>query len=99
MQIPVSRPHLGEAEVEYVGQALRANAVSGVFGEFIERFEHEFAAFCETRHAVSCSNGTTALHLALAAADVKAGDEVLVSTLTNMASFFAACTWAPSRFQ
>lgn len=89
MKVPVSRPHLGEPEVEFVNQALRANALSGVFGEFIERFEKEFAAFCETDYAVSCSNGTTALHLALAAAGVKEGDEVLVSTLTNMASFFA----------
>ena len=88
-RIPVSRPHLGEPEIEFVNKALRDNAVSGVFGEYIERFESEFAAFCETRYAVSCSNGTTALHLAMAAAGISAGDEVLVSTLTNMASFFA----------
>jgi perosamine synthetase len=89
MKVPVSRPLVGPAEIEYVNKALRESAVSGVFGEFIERFEKEFATFCETRHAVSCANGTVALHLALAAAGVKAGDEVLVSTLTNMASFFA----------
>ena len=89
MQIPVSRPQLGELEKKYVNMALQANAVSGVFGEFIERFESEFASFCDSKYAVSCSNGTTALHLAMAAAGVKKGDEVLVSTLTNMASFFA----------
>jgi perosamine synthetase len=89
MQIPVSRPHLGDAEKEYVNKALEANALSGVYGEYIERFETEFAAFCESKFAVSCSNGTTALHLALAAAGIRKDDEVLVSTLTNMASFFA----------
>lgn len=89
MQVPVSRPHLGAPEIAFVNQALKANAISGVFGEFIERFETEFAAFCDSKYAVSCSNGTTALHLALAAAGIKEGDEVLVSTLTNMASFFA----------
>jgi perosamine synthetase len=89
MRVPVSRPRVGAAEIEYVNKALHDSAVSGVFGEFIERFEKEFAEFCQTRHAVSCANGTVALHLALAAAGVKAGDEVLVSTLTNMASFFA----------
>jgi perosamine synthetase len=89
MRVPVSRPKVGEAEIEFVNKALRESAVSGVFGEFIERFENEFASFCQTRHAVSCANGTVALHLAMAAAGVKAGDEVLVSTLTNMASFFA----------
>ncbi|HKU89325.1 MAG TPA: DegT/DnrJ/EryC1/StrS family aminotransferase [Steroidobacteraceae bacterium] len=89
MKVPVSKPHLGAAEIEFVNKAMRDNAVSGVFGEYIERFETEFAAFCDAKYAVSCSNGTTALHLALVAAGVQAGDEVLVSTLTNMASFFA----------
>lgn len=88
-QVPVSQPQLGAAEVAFVNEALAANAISGLYGGFIDRFESEFAAFCGTRHAVSCSNGTTALHLALAAAGIQAGDEVLVSTLTNMASFFA----------
>jgi perosamine synthetase len=86
MQVPVSRPHMGPAEISYVNKALQENAVSGVYGEFIERFEAEF---CDSKYAISCSNGTTALHLALVAAGVKEGDEVLVSTLTNMASFFA----------
>jgi perosamine synthetase len=89
MKVPVSRPRVGEIEIEYVNKALRESAVSGVYGEYIERFENEFAQFCGTRHAVACANGTVALHLALAAAGIKAGDEVLVSTLTNMASFFA----------
>ena len=89
MKVPVSRPHLGEASIAFVNEAMEANAVSGVFGEFIERFETSFASFCDTNHAVACSNGTTALHLAMAAAGVKEGDEVLVSTLTNMATFFA----------
>lgn len=80
---------MGKAETLYVKKALQTNAVSGVFGEFIERFEIEFAEFCDTKYAVSCSNGTTALHLALVAAGIKKGDEVLVSTLTNMATFFA----------
>lgn len=89
MQVPVSKPSLGAAEIAFVNEALAENAISGVFGAFLDRFETEFAAFCGSRHAVSCSNGTTALHLALAAAGVKEGDEVLVSTTTNMASFFA----------
>src|SRR5262245_41620294 len=89
MKVPVSRPRVGPAEIEFVNKALQESAVSGVFGEYIGRFEKEFAAFCQVRHAVSCANGTVALHLALAAAGIKEGDEVLVSTLTNMATFFA----------
>lgn len=89
MIIPVSQPHMGEREKKYVNEALDSNAISGVFGEFIDRFESDFAKFCDSKYAVSCSNGTTALHLAMAAAGIHEGDEVLVSTLTNMASFFA----------
>ena len=89
MIIPVSRPNIGTAEIGFVNEALQANAISGVFGSFLDRFESEFASFCGSKYAISCSNGTTALHLALVAAGVKKGDEVLVSTLTNMASFFA----------
>ena len=89
MIIPVSKPYMGELEKRYVNEALESNAISGVFGGFIDRFESEFAKFCDSKYAVSCSNGTTALHLALVAAGVKEGDEVLVSSLTNMASFFA----------
>jgi len=89
MNIPVSKPDIGVLEKKYVNQALDEKSISGVFGTFIDRFEEEFAEFCETRYAVSCSNGTTALHLAMVSAGVKEGDEVLVSTLTNMATFFA----------
>lgn len=89
MFVPVSRPSIGSHEIEFVNRAIQEGSISGLFGEFIPRFENEFAAFCGARYAVSCSNGTTALHLALVAAGIRKGDEVLVSTLTNMASFFA----------
>ena len=89
MKVPVSTPFLGDLEKFYVNKALDAAAVSGVYGEFIERFEESFAKFCDTKYAVTCSNGTTALHLAMVAGGIRAGDEVLVSTLTNMATFFA----------
>jgi len=89
MKIPVSKPSIGFDEKKYVNEALDINAISGVYGEFIDQFELRFANFCNTKYAVSCSNGTTALHLALASSGIKEGDEVLVSSLTNMASFFA----------
>lgn len=89
MIIPVSRPHIGPAEIQFVNEALKDGAISGLFGVFLDRFEAEFAEFCGSKYAVTCSNGTTALHLAMAAAGITAGDEVLVATTTNMASFFA----------
>ena len=88
-RLPVSSPYIGEVERAYVQKALEAASISGVFGEFIGRFEESFAAFCGVEYGVSCSNGTTAIHLALASLGIKEGDEVLVSSLTNMATFFA----------
>jgi perosamine synthetase len=54
-------------------------------GEFISRFEEDFSNYIGTKHAVSTSNGTSALHLALVSAGVKAGDEVIVPDLTFVA--------------
>ena len=55
-------------------------------GKYVERFEEAFAEVAGTKHAITCSNGTAALHLALLALGVKPGDEVIVPTLT-----FVAC--------
>lgn len=89
IRVPVSSPYIGDIEKAYVREALDAASISGVFGEFIGKFEESFATFCEVNYGVSCSNGTTAIHLALASLGIKEGDEVLVSSLTNMATFFA----------
>jgi perosamine synthetase len=56
----------------------------------IEQFEEAFAAYCDCRHGVATSSGTTALHLAAAALDLGPGHEVLVSASTNIASALAA---------
>jgi perosamine synthetase len=87
--LPVSQPYLDSKETEYVNDALKSKAISGFFGEYIPRFEKSFASYCGTKCGVAVSNGTTALHIALVALGIKQGDEVLVSTLTNMATFFA----------
>jgi perosamine synthetase len=76
-------------EIQYVTDALRAGEISGTHGRFLHRFEREFADYCNCSHGVAASNGTTALHLAVASLGIGPGDEVLVSTLTNMATFFA----------
>ncbi len=57
-----------------------------VLGEPVERFEASFAAFCGVRHAVAVSSGTSALHLALLAAGVGPGDEVITVPMTFVAT-------------
>jgi perosamine synthetase len=88
--IPVFEPHIGEEEVAAVADAIRRGEISGSFGETIPRFEEEFAGYVGAKHGIAVTSGTTALHLAVAAAEIGAGDEVLVSASTNIASALAA---------
>ncbi|MEI7880134.1 MAG: DegT/DnrJ/EryC1/StrS family aminotransferase [bacterium] len=83
--IPVAAPALVGREKEYVLDCLETNWISST-GQYIGRFERAFAEFCGMPHAMSCSNGTVALHLALLALDIKPGDEVIVPTLTYVAT-------------
>ena len=86
--IPVADAIFDDAELDAVTDAVKERAVSGLFGTYIEQFESEFAQFVGCRFGVAVSNGTTAIHLALATLGIGAGDEVLVSSYTNMATFF-----------
>ncbi|TYL36400.1 aminotransferase DegT [Natronococcus pandeyae] len=82
--IPAYEPWLGERERELVTRAVSSGWVSPV-GDFIEEFERSFAEFVGTEHAIATSSGTAALHLALVAADIEMGDEVIVPDLTWIA--------------
>ena len=88
-KIPVSIPFLGEEEIKFVSEAVLNGEISGTFGKFLPKFEKEFADYCGCQYGVATSSGTTALHLAFAALGIGKGDEVLVATFTNMATFFA----------
>lgn len=85
IKVPVAVPDLSGREEEYVVNAVRSSWISST-GEYVDRFEDEFARRCGTRFALSVCNGTVALHLALLALDVRAGDEVLVPSLTYIAT-------------
>lgn len=77
-------------EWQYVKECLDSTFVSSV-GKFVDRFESEIAAYTGSRYAVAVVNGTAALHIALKLAGVKAEDEVLVPTLTFVATANAVC--------
>src|SRR5438477_2709299 len=88
--IPVFEPVIGEEEVAAVAAAVRRGEISGSFGESNPRFEEAFAAYCGCKYGIAVSSGTAALHLAVAALDLAAGDEILVSASTNIATALAA---------
>lgn len=60
-----------------------------ILGETVSRFEQEFAAFCGARHGVGVNNGTDAIHLALRALGIGAGDEVITVSHTAVATVAA----------
>ena len=83
--IPVAQPALVGNEREYVLDCIDSNWISSQ-GKYIRLFEESFAELCHTKHAITCTNGTIALHLALLALDIRPGDEVIVPTLTYIAT-------------
>jgi perosamine synthetase len=83
--IPVYKPSLGEQEKKNVMECLDSTWISSK-GKFINEFEQGFANYIGVDHATSVCNGTVALHLALVALGIGAGDEVIVPTLTYIAS-------------
>lgn len=83
--LPVAEPKFGEKELQYISECVLTGWVSSA-GKFVKRFEEQFAEFCGTQYAVSCNSGTSALHLSLLAADIGPGDEVIVPSLTFIAT-------------
>ncbi|MGO9604278.1 MAG: DegT/DnrJ/EryC1/StrS family aminotransferase [Candidatus Binataceae bacterium] len=82
---PVAEPDIGRLEQRYVLDAVRSGWVSSL-GRYVTDFEERFADYCGATQGVSTCNGTAALHLALASLGIGDGDEVVVPSLTFVAS-------------
>lgn len=81
----LAAPDLTGNEEAYVVDALRSTRISST-GPYVERFEAEFARFAGTTSVVSVANGTVALHLAILSLGAGPGDEVIVPSLTYVAT-------------
>ena len=82
--IPVCEPVLDGKEAEYLLDALRSNWISSA-GPYIADFEEKFAAWCGAKYGISCTSGTTAIHLAVLASGAGPGDEVIIPTFNLVA--------------
>ena len=83
-KIPLSDIDLGEEEIEEVTRVLRSKWLS--MGPETQRFEEEFAKYLGVKHAFAVSNGTAALHIAHKVLDIGPKDEVIVPSLTFVAT-------------
>lgn len=86
--IPVNEPLLGKEELEYITDCIKSGWISSK-GSYIERFEEAFSRFCGVRYGVTATNGTNAIHLALAALGIGRDDEVILPTFTMIATAYA----------
>jgi perosamine synthetase len=83
--IPIAVPDLGGNEEQYVLEAIRSTWISSS-GKYVKQFEAMFAEACGTKAAISICNGTAALHLAVVALGLQPGDEVIMPSLTYIAT-------------
>ena len=84
-KIPIYKPFLGVEETNLVSECMNSTWISSQ-GEFIEKFEQGVQNYVGIDHAITCSNGTVAIHLAMLALDIKEGDEVITTNFTYVAS-------------
>ncbi len=82
--LPYGRQTIEDDDIAAVAEALRADFLTT--GPRVEAFEQAFAETVGARHAVACSNGTAALHLAMLALDVQPGESVIAPSITFLAT-------------
>jgi perosamine synthetase len=88
MKIPLFEPNITEDDVEFVKRILEEKQISGR-APIINELEKAFSNYLGVKHAIACSSGTAALHLAMAALGIGEGDEVIAPTFTMMSPIFA----------
>ena len=84
-KIPLSVPSLNGNELQYVKECIDTEWVSSA-GKYVDLFEQNIAEYTGSKYAIACVNGTAALQVSLRLAGVDAGDEVIISMLTFIAS-------------
>lgn len=84
-QVPLHEPKFNGNEWNYIKDCLDTGWVSSV-GKYVDRFENDLQAFTGAKYSVAVVNGTAALHVALRLIDVQPGDEVLIPSLTFVAT-------------
>jgi FlaA1/EpsC-like NDP-sugar epimerase/dTDP-4-amino-4,6-dideoxygalactose transaminase len=84
MKVPLSKPDIGELEIQYVTEVLRKGKLS--LGPRLGEFEEKFAAYVGTRYAIATNSGTSALHLCVRSLGIGPQDEVITTPFSFVAS-------------
>src|SRR5512137_1815168 len=84
MKVPPAQPIMTEKMIEAAANALRTERLT--LGESVFKFEEAFAKMCGSKYGVAVNSGTAALQLALQANGIKAGDRVVTSSMSFVAT-------------
>jgi perosamine synthetase len=90
--IPVSATALSTKAKKYLAECIDTSWISSE-GEFVKKFETEFAKYLGVKHAITVNSGTSALHVGLMSLGLKPGDEVILPASTIAACYFAIWYW------
>lgn len=82
--IYIAKPQIGDEEIQAVNEVLASGMLAQ--GPKVEQLEKDWAAYCGTKHALAVSSGTAAIHLALLAAGIGEGDEVITTPFSFIAT-------------
>ena len=82
--IPLAKPILGKREKQLINEVIDSGIIAS--GKYVEKFEQMFAKVSNAKHAIVCSNGTTALNTALLSCGIKPGDKVITTPFTFIAT-------------
>ena len=83
--IPYGRQRIDEQDIKYVSQSLKKKLITT--GEYVKKFENQIEKFLKVKFAISCNSGTSALHLALMAIDLKKNDIIIMPAVNFIAVY------------
>ena len=84
IKVPIAKPIIGEEEIENVVEVLKSGMIAQ--GPKVAEFEEKYAEWVGAKYGIAVNSGTAALHVALLSCDIGAGDEVITTPFTFIAS-------------
>ena len=87
--IPLSIPNISGNEGKYVKECIDTEWVSSA-GKYVNLFEEKISNYTKSKYAIACVNGTSALQVSLILGNIQSGDEIIMPTLTFIASVNSA---------
>ena len=83
-KIPYGKQHIDSNDLKIVNQSLKASLITT--GSYVLNFEKKLKKYLGSKYVLSCNSGTSAIHLAMMAAQIKKGDNIIMPSINFVAS-------------